>query len=69
MLPDMVTGDTCRSCHHEFRSRLLRDGKVRINGYYEQNAVRSPETDIDIDKGTVVGKRRTISLDFPEKSL
>ena len=45
------------------------DGKVRINGYYEQNAVRSPETDIDIDKGTVVGKRRTISLDFPEKSL
>lgn len=69
MLPDMVTGDTCRSCHHEFRSRFLWDGKVRINGYYEQNAVRSQETDIDIDKGTVVGKRRTISLDFPEKSL
>ena len=67
MLPDMVTGDICRSCHHELRSRLLRDGEVRINGYCKQNAVRSPET--DIDKGTVVGKRRTISSDFPEKSL
>ena len=29
MLPDMVTGDTCRSCHHEFRSRLSRDGEMR----------------------------------------
>ena len=67
MLPDMVTGDTCRSCHHEFRSRLLRDGEVGINGCCEQNAVRNPKT--NIDKGTVVGKRRTISSDLPEKSL
>ncbi len=67
MLPDMVTGDTCRSCHHELRSRFLWDGEARINGCCEQNAIRSPET--DIDKGTVVGKRRTISSDLPEKSL
>lgn len=67
MLPDMVTGDTCRSCHHEFRSRLLRDGEARINRCYEQNAVRNPETDIDMEN--IVGKRRTISWDLPEKSL
>ena len=67
MLPDMVTGDTCRSCHHEFRSRLLRDGEVRINGYCEQNAVRSPETDIDMGNGC--RKKENDFLGFTRKIL
>ena len=45
MLPDMVTGDTCRSCHHEFRRiplfyAVLRDFRNKLSNKRGEVAIK-----------------------------